>query len=151
MTTHLFLDAGEGERLDVLGAPMTLLATGDDTGGAYEAVLVEATAGGDTYPHRHPWEEMYFVLEGTMEVQVGQRVRPAGPGTFLTLPAMCLHAFRVTSERARFLHVSMGRAAVDAFRDYAAVVPHTPGLEDVEAILAVNALHGVEVPLPAPA
>lgn len=148
MTTQLFLTAGQGEHLDVLGSAMTFLATAADTGGAYEAVIVESGPGGDIIPHRHPWEELYLLLEGTMDVQVGRQVRAAGPGTFLTLPARCLHGFRVTSERARFLHLSIGAGAIAAFRDYAEALPHPPGIEDLDTVLAVNARHGVELVLP---
>jgi quercetin dioxygenase-like cupin family protein len=148
MTTSLFVTPEGAERLDVLGSPMTLLATAEQTGGAYEAVLVDAGPGGDLLPHRHPWEELYFVVEGTMEVQVGRRVETLGPGGFVTLPARCLHAYRVTSASARFLHVSLGRGAVDAFRDFQAHVPHEPTIDDLDAILAVNARHGIDLVLP---
>jgi quercetin dioxygenase-like cupin family protein len=148
MTVQLFTHPSEAETIHVLGSAMALLATADQTDEAYEAVLVDTGPGGDLVPHRHPWEELYLVLEGTMEVQVGRRVRPAGPGSFVTLPARCLHAFRVTSEHARFLHVSLGRGAVDAFRDLAAEVPPEPTLDDAEAVLAVLARHGIEVVLP---
>lgn len=147
MTTQLFNDPDEAEVIDLLGSRMALLATAEQTSGRYEAVLVDTGPGGDLVPHRHPWEEAYFVVHGTMEVQVGLHVRPVGPGSFVTLPARCLHAFRVTSDTARFLHVSLGRGAVDAFRDLSDLAVLEPTPDDVEAALAVMARHGIEVVL----
>lgn len=143
-----FLDAGEMEPVEVLGSTMAFLATGAETDGSYEVVLVEAGPGGDTVPHRHPWHEFYFVLEGTLEVEVGARRHVAGPGSFLTIPPRAVHGFTVTSERARFLHVSMGDAAVAAFRDYHQVSPGEPAPEDLPELLQVNQRHGVEVVIP---
>jgi len=147
MTVQLFTDPTQAETLDVLGSTMAVFAAADQTDGAYEAVLVDTGRGGDLVPHRHPWEEMYFVVDGSMEIQVGRQVRVAGPGSFVTLPARCLHAFRVTSDQARFLHVSIGRGAIDAFRDLEANLPAEPAIDDIETALAVMARHGIEVVL----
>ena len=151
MTVQLFTDAADAETLEVLGSTMALLATAEQTGDAYEAVLVDSGPGGDLVPHRHPWEEMYFGVEGTMEVQVGRRIRTLGPGSLVTLPARCLHAFRVTSDSARFLHVSIGRGAVDAFRDLHAHVPPDPTPDDLETLLQVLDRHQIEVVVPSAA
>jgi quercetin dioxygenase-like cupin family protein len=147
MTVQLFTHPAEAETRDVLGSTMTLLATAEQTSGTYEVVLVDTGPGGDLVPHRHPWEEAYFVIDGTMEVQVGRQVREVGPGSLVTLPARCLHAFRVTSDAARFLHVSLGRGAVDAFRDLQDVLVPEPTFDEIEAALAVMARHGIEVVL----
>ena len=144
-TKAIFHPAGGGETLDVLGTPMTFLATADDTGDAYEVVVVQAGPGGEPVPHRHPWQEFYLVLEGTLEVQIGARTHTAGPGSFVTIPSRALHSFRVLGEGARFLHVSMGRGAVDAFREYHELVPHAPGPDDAVALLEINRRHGVEL------
>jgi hypothetical protein len=73
----------------------------------------------------------------------------AAAGSFVTIPPRALHAFRVLGAPARFLHVSVGSGATDAFRDYHQTVPHTPDLADLPALLEINARHGVEVVLPA--
>lgn len=149
MTTRAtFVPAHAGEQLDVLGTPMTFLATAADTASAYEVVVVEADGRGEPLAHRHPWEEFYFVLDGTLEVQVGARCHTATPGSFVTIPARAVHSFTVTSERARFLHVSLGSGATAAFRDYHATAPGVPDPADIPALLAVNERHGIEVVLP---
>lgn len=146
MTVQMFIDAARAEHLDVLGSAMSVLATAEQTGGAYEVVLVQSSPGGDVVPHRHPWEEMYFVLDGTVEVHVGRRSARLGPGSLVTLPARCLHAFEVTSDSATFLHVSMGVGAVRAFRDLQHL-PSEPTSDDAEQILEVLSRHGIELAL----
>ena len=61
---------------------------------------------------------------------------------------MAVHSFVVTTERARFLHVSAGTGATAAFREYHAVVPGIPQPEDIPALLEINERHGVEVLVP---
>src|SRR4051812_35680971 len=102
-----FVRADEGEQLSVLGAAITVKTTSEETGGAYEVVVADSGRGGEIVPHRPPWAEAYFVLEGTMAVQVGRHRHDAGPGDLVTIPARALHGFSVTSDHARFLHVSM--------------------------------------------
>jgi quercetin dioxygenase-like cupin family protein len=149
MTTKAkFLRDDEGQRLSVLGSEMTVKATADETGGAYEVVLAECGPGGDIVPHRHPWQESYFVLDGEMEVQVGRQVHRAGAGSFVTIPPRALHGFRVVSDSARFLHLSIGPGATAMFGEYATAVPGEPTIDDLPAILAVNARHGIELVLP---
>jgi len=147
-TTARFVTGEGGEQIEVLGTVMQLVATVDDTAGTYEVAVVTAGQGGDLIPHRHPWEEFYFVLDGVLEVHVGARVHEAGPGSFVTMPPRALHAFRVLSEGARFLHVSFGPGASAAFRDFAAEVSSSPDLEELPVILDINRRHGIELVIP---
>jgi quercetin dioxygenase-like cupin family protein len=143
--------ADEGRRMEVLGSDMCVKATGRDTDGRFDVVEVVSGPGGDIVPHRHPWSELYVVLDGTMDVQIGRRTFTAGPGDLLHIPARALHGFHITSEHARFLHISAGTEAVEVFDEYHAVSPGAPALDDLDAITAildVNDRHGIEVVLP---
>ena len=149
MTTRAtFLAPDDGRHLTVLGTTMTEKASAEQTGGAYEVVVAECGPGGDIVPHRHPWQECYFVLAGTLEVQVGRRLHEAGPGASLTIPPRALHGFRVLEGPARFLHISVGHGATALFDEYAELVPGEPALEDLPTIMEVNARHEVDVILP---
>lgn len=147
-TRALFHQADEGDRLEVLGTHVTVKVTADATDGAYEVVVVDSGPGGDAVPHRHPWQEFYFLLEGTVEVQVGARSHRFGPGGMVTIPPRALHAFNVLSQSARFLHVSAGHGATAMFRDYAERVPHAPTIDDLGAVLEIGSRHGIELALP---
>ena len=147
-TRAKFLGPDDGRHISVLGSGMTVKATAAETGGAYEVVVAESGPGGDIVPHRHPWQEAYFVLAGTLEVQVGRQVHIAETGSFLTIPPRALHGFRVVGESARFLHISMGSGATDLFDEYDERVPGEPTLDDLPAILEINARHDIEVQIP---
>jgi quercetin dioxygenase-like cupin family protein len=151
MTVQLFRQDSTAEKVGAVGSSMRVLATGADTDDAYEVVVVETDATGDLAPHRHPWEEWYYVLEGTLEVQVGRQRKCAGPGTFVTLPARCVHGYRVTSDRVRFIHASQGGGAVAAFRDLEAAMPEALATGEVDRVLEVLDRHGIELVAPAPA
>ncbi len=72
---------------------MTLTVTGDDTGGAYSPIdsLVPAECG--PLPHVHHREyEAFWVLEGELEICVGEHHFTVGPGSFVHLPKGILHS-----------------------------------------------------------
>jgi quercetin dioxygenase-like cupin family protein len=148
----MFVPTNEGTRLRLLGSTATVKATTEDTAGATEWMVIESGRGSDVAPHRHPWGEAYYILAGTLEVQIGARKHVATVGDFLTIPPRAVHGFEVVSDSARFLHVSTGGGAVDAFIDYANVSPEVPDPTDDEAMTAlaeVNERHGLVFLTPA--
>jgi len=42
--------------------------------------------------HTHPVDQIYFVLDGSLEIQVGNKKMTAGPRSLVVLPAGTLHA-----------------------------------------------------------
>ena len=129
----------------MLGSEVTIKATVDDTAGAYEVVVVEASGGGEILPHRHPWAESYFVLAGELEVLLGRRRRTLAAGDLFVIPAKAVHGFRVLGERASFLHTSIGPGAAAMFEDFAAHLPEGVGPDDIPLALEINARHGIDV------
>jgi quercetin dioxygenase-like cupin family protein len=72
------------------------------TGGliAVEEVVLRPGSPG---PRRHFHTnqcELFYVLEGSLRLQIGEQVVMAGPGTFAFCPIGCVHAFRVAGESA---------------------------------------------------
>jgi quercetin dioxygenase-like cupin family protein len=147
----IFLADEDGEHLRVLGTDVTLKATVDDTAGAVEWVEIAADQGTAVPPHRHPWGESYYVVEGSLDVQIGARRHAATAGAFVTIPPRAIHGFVVTSEHARFLHVSIGPGATAMFKEYSQSVPDAPDPADpgaLEAVIAVGARHDLEFMAP---
>ncbi|MDQ3887599.1 MAG: cupin domain-containing protein [Actinomycetota bacterium] len=87
-----------------LGALVRIRVGGDSTGGSL-AVLEHYGERGYCSPlHRHEAdEELFFVLEGQLRVEVDGQQHAAGPGAVAVLPRALPHAFVVTSPHARFL------------------------------------------------
>ena len=153
-SSAIFLANNDGEHLGVLGSDVTVKATVDDTAGAVEWVEVAADHGTVVPPHRHPWGESYYVIDGILEVQIGARHYVAAAGDFVNIPPRAIHGFVVISDRVRFLHVSIGPGATAMFKEYSKTVPGAPDPGDPDAlatVIGVGANHGVEFMVPEPA
>lgn len=96
---------GEGKMLWVVGELMTFKASGEDTGGAYSLTDSVVPSRGGPLPHIHHREdEAFWVLEGELEVQVGENTFRAEAGSFVHLPKGIVHTYEnVSTEPARFL------------------------------------------------
>lgn len=58
--------------------------------------------------HRHDEDDVFFVLEGTMSVLVGERWIDAAPGSFVLVPGGVVHDFENrTGARAGVLNLSV--------------------------------------------
>ena len=57
-------------------------------------------------PHTHDdHTDSFFVLEGEMEITLGEETFTAGPGTFAAAPPGVRHGFKVPNPPVRFLNV----------------------------------------------
>ena len=77
------------------GGTQEVLATRSQTGGQFSAIVDVQKAGSDTGgPMIHANEtEIWFVVEGNYEFQVGGKTFEAGPGTFVAVDAGQPHSF----------------------------------------------------------
>lgn len=93
----------------VLGHLLDIKAAADQTQGAYS--LVEVTVAPSPAPGPPPHihkseEEAVFVLEGTVNVQIGDETVVGEPGAFVFLPRGTVHTFwNPSPEAARFLFI----------------------------------------------
>jgi len=91
--THLGVGAGT----------YTILISGEETRERYTLIDMFVPAGGPP-PHRHDFEEMFYILEGELDVTFRGEVHRIGPGQSINIPANAPHVFRVASAMpARFL------------------------------------------------
>jgi len=65
MAVRPFITAPEdyAPALDIVGEHVTVLASGEATGG-YEIFLQRGSEGSGPPPHSHPWDESFFVVKG---------------------------------------------------------------------------------------
>jgi len=56
--------AGDRTPLNVLGMPLTMLCEASETGGSWSLFEEEVPHGMGPPPHRHDWDEAYYILDG---------------------------------------------------------------------------------------
>jgi quercetin dioxygenase-like cupin family protein len=98
---------GDGERHAVGDSEILIKATGADTGDSFflsETTIAPGFPGPP--PHVHDrLHDMFYVLEGTLTVRLGDDTRELGPGTFVCVPPGVVHTFRNASEQpVRFMN-----------------------------------------------
>jgi mannose-6-phosphate isomerase-like protein (cupin superfamily) len=94
----------------VVGERVHVLAAAADTGRG-EAFIQEGPPGMGPPPHTHPWDEAYLMLDGEMDVLIGERTVHLVPGMFVYIPAGTPHNFRYTTQGRFFSYTSAAGAA----------------------------------------
>jgi quercetin dioxygenase-like cupin family protein len=77
------------------GDRYTFLVTGAESDGAYFIMEAIVPPGGGPPPHIHRREqESFYVLEGTLDIQMGDQTVHASAGDFVHIPIGTVHSFR---------------------------------------------------------
>lgn len=136
-------DPAGSARLQVLQDTVRVLAQGAITDGRYEMFEVRGPQGSGQPPHRHPWSEAYFVIEGELDVYVEGRSAKAEAGSFAIAPADSAHTYRVASPTARFIVVTTGQQASVFFEAMDREIGFPPkSLDDVRRVAG---RHGIRL------
>jgi len=142
------ISAASSPVLNVLGEELRPL-TPDSEGLSVQVfdTCAPEEAPGDAGPpvHRHPWDEVYVVLNGLLEVFDGEAWSKADAGSCVTVPAYQWHSYRNGTGDCRFLTITGPGRAREFFEDSAAELTSPP---DMEVALALAARHGVEAMAP---
>jgi quercetin dioxygenase-like cupin family protein len=89
--------AEEGERHGVIGHTITFKSHGHETSGAAFIWETQSPPGAIVPPHIHRVEdELIYVVEGQLEVSVGQQTFVLEPGDLVKMPKNVSHAVRST-------------------------------------------------------
>lgn len=136
-----------GETLNVLGDQVTLLAAGPQTGGTMTAVEVLTGPGSGPPPHTHVASELFYVLDGELEVELEGVRRAVRTGELATVPGGAVHTYRnVSGDPVRFLAVihpaGHERFLAEIGTPVDAQAPDGP--PDVERVMRIARRHGVE-------
>jgi quercetin dioxygenase-like cupin family protein len=124
----------------VLGETLRPLLT-NAVGSAIEIFDTSGPAGAGPPPHRHPWEEVYVVLSGELEVTVDASAKILGPGGIAHVPANAVHGYRNVTE-VHFLTIVTRGNASKFFAEVASEVSMSP--PDIPGVVRVAASHGIE-------
>ncbi len=139
----IIANPADGARLRVVGDVVRVLASSQQTGGAYEIFELEGPEGSGPPPHAHPWSEAYVVTEGEADVFIEGTKLKAAPGCFFHIPAGTTHGYRIRSKTAKFVVITSPAGASDFFNEIDA---ETAGsCDDMQKIVAVALKHGFTV------
>jgi mannose-6-phosphate isomerase-like protein (cupin superfamily) len=148
---------GEGKMLWVADELMTFKVSSEDTGGMYALTDSVVPPQGEAPLHVHHREdEAFWVLEGELEILVGEDTFRAGAGSFVHLPKGVPHTYKnVGIGSARFLTLIVPGGLEKFFEEVGkpASDPSSPPAfeeEDIERLLAVAPRYGAEILSPEP-
>lgn len=130
--------------LHVVGEVIHTLADAKTTG-SYEVFEQQGPVGSGPPPHHHPWDEAYFMLEGEMDVLLGDRWIVLKPGAFVHVPRGVPHCFRYRTP-GRFVSMTSEGGASQFFTELAREVP--PGPPDLAQVVAIAGRNRVQLAAP---
>src|SRR5207245_4781297 len=105
---------GKGPTIAVVGDVYRFLATGKDTNGAYALMEASVAPGGGPPPHVHSREEeSFFILEGEILFQLGDKRLIGTTGMFANIPVGLLHSFKNESNRPARMLISVAPAGLE--------------------------------------
>jgi len=85
----------QAEPIKPFGLDMKVLLTTEATRGAISVIMGWHKPGEGPPDHVHfNQEEVFFIVEGTYELTVGDRTSTVGPGTIVFIPRNVVHRFR---------------------------------------------------------
>lgn len=148
------IHAGEGDAIWFNGSLVTVKVAGADTHDAFDLVETIARGGNVTPLHIDPSCETFHLLEGEVRFHVAGQEHTAVAGDTVVLPRGVAHAFKVTSEKARFLVLNVPGGHDRFFRaggvTAAAAELPPPGPPDMERMKTAARQSGIEILGPPP-
>ena len=95
-------------------------------------------------PHRHDWDEAFYVLKGEIHFLCDGTTYACNAGTFVHVPQGTLHGFRYGRDGGQMLEITgPGALAAQMFTAIDKEIP--PGPPDVPKLLDVLKRNGVNV------
>jgi len=144
----IIIKPGEGNTLNVLGMPLRFLCDAEDTQGVWSLMEEEIPLDHGPPPHRHDWDEAYYVIDGALNFEMDGKSVRVGPREFAYFPRNTVHAFKGASPSpARVLIFAAPAHSSAFFLDVNREVRTIP--DDLAKVPAIGKRHGIEF-LPAP-
>jgi quercetin dioxygenase-like cupin family protein len=146
----------EGRTIAIVGDAYRFLATGEDTNGRYAMWEALVPPGGGPPSHVHSREEEgFYILEGEITIQVGEKRIVASAGMFANMPVGTPHSFKNESKSPARMLISVAPAGLEQmFFEVGVPVAQgattalPPTQEEIEKLLAVSSRYGIEFMLP---
>jgi len=108
--------AGTGRTYWGPGDQLRFLLTGADTNGTLFVSEAIVPPGGGPPPHIHQREdESFYVIEGTLTIQIGERIVQGSAGDLVFLPRGIAHSFKNTGRGKAKLLVTVTPAGLENY------------------------------------
>jgi len=148
--------SNEGRTIAVVGDVYRFMATGEDTNGKYAMWEAIVPPGGGPPPHVHSKEEeSFYVLEGEITFQIGEKRVVATAGMFANMPVGTPHSFKNESSKPAKMLISVAPAGLEKmFFEIGVPLPEgsitalPPTKEEIEKLLNVAPRYGLEIRVP---
>jgi hypothetical protein len=128
--------------------PLRFLCDSRETDGAWSLFEEEIPLGMGPPPHRHNWDEAYYVLDGEVDFEIDGKPLAIRAGDFARLPANTIHGFKGASAAgARVLIFAAPGHSSEFFEELNQEVRSLP--DDLEKVPEIGLRHGIEM-MPAP-
>src|SRR5205809_1577464 len=145
----------QGRTGAVVGDVYRFLAMGEDTNGKYALWEAIVPPGGGPPPHVHSREEEgFYILEGEITLQIGDKRLVASAGMFANMPVGTPHSFKNESGKAAKMLISIAPAGLEKmFFEFGVPLPEgstdalPPTKEEIEKLLAIAPNYGIEIRL----
>ena len=126
----------EGNKLNVLGDNQNIKLTGEDTNGQYTLIEQNNEPGIGIPPHVHENEdEVFQVLEGKVEMSVGDKMTTLNAGDIIFCPKGVPHSWKVVGEKKARAMLSIFPAGLEGmFKELSELPVGPPDMEKVTAI-----------------
>ena len=135
--------AGGGDKLNVLGMPLRFLCDSKDTAGAWSLMEEDIPSGHGPPPHRHDWDEAYYVIDGALDFHLDGKTVRIESGDFTYVPRTTVHAFKGASPSpTKVLIFAAPAHSSDFFKDVNSEVVNVP--EDLAKVPGIGQRHGIE-------
>ncbi|PSN18232.1 cupin domain-containing protein [filamentous cyanobacterium CCP5] len=95
MSLPYILNPGEGKSVQIRSSTCTFKVTGSDThghAGLFEFTLAPESGGASPHIHKE-MTEMFYVVEGEVELELDGAKQLASPGSFMHVPENTAHGF----------------------------------------------------------
>jgi quercetin dioxygenase-like cupin family protein len=133
---------GAAEALRVMGAEVKFLCTADKTDRSWSLMEVTLPLHAGPPPHRHPWDEAYYVIAGSVRFTLDGRERTLDAGDFAYAPGGTVHGFQgASTDSARVLIFDAPAHAESFFREVDREVREIPA--DLHKVPAIGERHDI--------
>lgn len=134
-----------GQTLQVLSDRVCIKLKSTASPNRMAVMTVDVPTGGFVPPHTHAKEEeSYFMLAGTMIMQLGSQELTIEPGDFVHVPAGTIHGYKnESSQDVRFLAWSIGGAIDEFFSEMSETVRDLP--DDLSKMPAILEKYGIQM------